>query len=164
MPLGVMSKPCTCCRKWEKKKHWCSHQFCLKPCRKQDEMFTGSDKKLMASQQYAIDYSKHEVNTDGMGLAPIVIPVYPAGMPQGGVKRQRGRPKKVRPEDANENIDGLHTTKDVDMADERQQSDQKDNSEIKANDVDREEQEDASQPVEETTKLEGQNTVEETAS
>jgi len=27
MPLGVLSKPCTCCRKWEKKKNWCSHQY-----------------------------------------------------------------------------------------------------------------------------------------
>lgn len=35
MPLGVMSRPCTCCRKWEKKKHWCSHEYCPKPCRKQ---------------------------------------------------------------------------------------------------------------------------------
>lgn len=44
LPLGVMSKPCTCCRKWEKKKHWCSHHFCLKPCRKQEEIFVSKGK------------------------------------------------------------------------------------------------------------------------
>ena len=25
MPIGVMSKPCMCCRGWSKKKHLCSH-------------------------------------------------------------------------------------------------------------------------------------------
>ena len=36
MPIGVMSKPCLCCRGWSKKKHFCSHIFCDKPCRKQE--------------------------------------------------------------------------------------------------------------------------------
>ena len=43
--------------------------------------------------------SKAPVAGENLIGAPIVIPVYPAGMPEGGVKRQRGRPKKVRPED-----------------------------------------------------------------
>ena len=25
MPIGVMSKPCACCRGWTKKKHICTH-------------------------------------------------------------------------------------------------------------------------------------------
>mmetsp|Transcript_27075 Transcript_27075/g.20257 ORF Transcript_27075/g.20257 Transcript_27075/m.20257 type:complete len:92 (+) Transcript_27075:757-1032(+) len=37
MPLGVMSRPCPCCRGWSKKKHYCSHEFCEKPCKKQEE-------------------------------------------------------------------------------------------------------------------------------
>ena len=37
MPIGVMSKPCLCCRGWSKKKHLCSHVYCDKPCRKQDQ-------------------------------------------------------------------------------------------------------------------------------
>ena len=37
MPIGVMSKPCACCRGWTKKKHLCTHKFCDKPCRKQDQ-------------------------------------------------------------------------------------------------------------------------------
>lgn len=35
--VGVMSRPCTCCRGWSKKKHFCSHEFCEKPCKKQEE-------------------------------------------------------------------------------------------------------------------------------
>ena len=35
--------------------------------------------------------------------APIVIPVYPSNIPQGGVERKRGRPKKIKPEDSNNN-------------------------------------------------------------
>jgi hypothetical protein len=41
MPLGVMSKPCLCCRGWSKKKHLCSHVYCEKPCRKQDQETLG---------------------------------------------------------------------------------------------------------------------------
>lgn len=37
MPIGVMSKPCQCCRGWSKKKHFCSHQFCDKPCKKHEQ-------------------------------------------------------------------------------------------------------------------------------
>lgn len=102
MPLGVMSKPCTCCRKWEKKKHWCSHQFCLKPCRKQDEIFTKGTKDSLPAQSYVSESYKTDYINNETGQSPIVIPVYPAGMPQGGVKRQRGRPKKIRPEEMNE--------------------------------------------------------------
>ena len=35
MPIGVMSRPCPCCRGWNKRKHPCSHEFCPKPCKKQ---------------------------------------------------------------------------------------------------------------------------------
>lgn len=35
--VGVMSRPCACCRGWSKKKHYCSHEFCEKPCKKQEE-------------------------------------------------------------------------------------------------------------------------------
>ena len=34
MPIGVMSRPCVCCRGWNKRKHLCSHEFCDKPCKK----------------------------------------------------------------------------------------------------------------------------------
>lgn len=34
MPIGVMSRPCVCCRGWNKRKHPCSHDFCDKPCKK----------------------------------------------------------------------------------------------------------------------------------
>ena len=34
MPIGVMSKPCTCCRGWTRKKHLCKHTFCEKPCKR----------------------------------------------------------------------------------------------------------------------------------
>eukprot|EP00347_Sterkiella_histriomuscorum_P022990 403336376 len=37
MPIGVMSRPCPCCKGWSKKKHYCNHEFCEKPCRKQEE-------------------------------------------------------------------------------------------------------------------------------
>jgi len=37
MPIGVMNRPCACCREWNKKKHPCSHEYCSKPCRKNDE-------------------------------------------------------------------------------------------------------------------------------
>lgn len=36
MPIGVMSKPCQCCRGWSKKKHFCTHQYCEKPCKKNE--------------------------------------------------------------------------------------------------------------------------------
>lgn len=100
MPLGVMSKPCTCCRKWEKNKHWCSHQFCVKPCRKQNEVSTKGSKEAPPHLQYQHDSVIIDANP--AGASPIVIPVYPAGMPQGGVKRQRGRPKKVKSDEPNE--------------------------------------------------------------
>lgn len=32
--VGVMARPCICCRGWSKKKHYCSHEFCEKPCKK----------------------------------------------------------------------------------------------------------------------------------
>ena len=37
MPIGVMSKPCHCCKGWSKKRHNCGHKYCEKPCRKQDQ-------------------------------------------------------------------------------------------------------------------------------
>jgi len=37
LPIGVMSKPCVCCRGWTRKKHLCTHKFCDKPCRKQEQ-------------------------------------------------------------------------------------------------------------------------------
>ena len=40
MPIGVMSKPCPCCRGWTKKKHLCTHQFCdAKICKKKEQDF-----------------------------------------------------------------------------------------------------------------------------
>lgn len=45
MPVGVMSKPCYCCRGWSKKKHFCSHSFCEKPCKKNEQEQT----QLLAS-------------------------------------------------------------------------------------------------------------------
>lgn len=36
MPIGLMSKPCPCCNGWNKKKHPCSHEYCEKPCKRQE--------------------------------------------------------------------------------------------------------------------------------
>ena len=41
MPIGVMARPCQCCRGWSKKKHSCTHQFCDKPCKKQEAEASG---------------------------------------------------------------------------------------------------------------------------
>eukprot|EP00831_Metopus_contortus_P014154 TRINITY_DN1583_c0_g1_i2.p2 TRINITY_DN1583_c0_g1~~TRINITY_DN1583_c0_g1_i2.p2 ORF type:complete len:247 (-),score=42.37 TRINITY_DN1583_c0_g1_i2:58-798(-) len=35
-PIGVLSKPCQCCKKWERKFHMCSHLYCPKPCKKME--------------------------------------------------------------------------------------------------------------------------------
>ena len=119
MPLWVMSKPCTWWRKWEKKKHWCSHQFWIKPCRKQDEVMTKGNKEGPIQSQFQNENMNINAEMNPIGVSPIVIPVYPAGIPQGGVKRQRGRPKKIKPDDPNEGGN-----------DQNQQHDSKDNQEF----------------------------------
>lgn len=99
MPIGVMSKPCNCWRKWENKKHWWSHQYWIKPCRKQDEIHIKYSRDNLNNQSIAQDLTGSWNDNNDIISAPIVIPVYPAGIPEGGVKRQRGRPKKIKPED-----------------------------------------------------------------
>ena len=64
MPLGVMSKPCTCCRSWEKKKHWCSHEFCLKPCRKQAEQMLNSERVTQVIPSNWVESNQNE-NEEG---------------------------------------------------------------------------------------------------
>ena len=56
------------------------------------------NKFKIAQKQHQGEVQAQPPATDSLS-APIMIPVYPAGMPEGGVKRQRGRPKKVKPED-----------------------------------------------------------------
>jgi hypothetical protein len=46
-----MSKPCLCCRGWSKKKHLCSHLYCEKPCRKQEQENLGVEKLPPQSTQ-----------------------------------------------------------------------------------------------------------------
>ena len=52
LPIGITSRPCPCCKKWERKLHYCSHQFCDKPCRKKTEFLVKlkqrAEKRLQA--------------------------------------------------------------------------------------------------------------------
>jgi len=62
----------------------------------------GTDRKYQTiiKEQDKLDQDKPATANNPAGGEPIVIPVYPSGMPEGGVKRQRGRPKKIRQEDS----------------------------------------------------------------
>jgi hypothetical protein len=58
MPIGVMSKPCACCKQWVRKKHAnCTHEHCEKPCKKQLEAPTHSG---MHQQQHHHHHHREE--------------------------------------------------------------------------------------------------------
>ncbi|TNV79072.1 hypothetical protein FGO68_gene7949 [Halteria grandinella] len=62
MPIGVMSKPCACCKQWVRKKHPnCSHQHCEKPCKKQLETPTSHPQQQHREERQHHHHHHHHV-------------------------------------------------------------------------------------------------------